>query len=115
MSGERQEYELGADVTQAAQQKARRQTAVLSVRLPVSDISAIESASETCGKTTAQIVREALTAYLQTMHLRMNQPSITISWSNEGPTTSTGLPRPSNRAARTETRNWDPGREALPA
>ncbi|MFN8633633.1 MAG: hypothetical protein U0893_07250 [Chloroflexota bacterium] len=106
MSDERDDYELGTDVTRQARPKERRSTAVLSVRLPIADIVALENASETSGKTTAQLVREAISAYLPAVGLYMNQPSITISWGAGGQTFSTGPMRSSNRATQSETRPW---------
>jgi len=113
MTIDHESYELGADVTNQAKPRERRNTAVLSVRLPTPDIIALESASEACGKTTAQVVREAIAAYLPTLGFIMNQPSITITW-GEGQTVSTGPDRSPNRASQSDSRRW-PEKVATPA
>jgi predicted DNA-binding protein len=112
MNHDHDEYQLGADVTSQARSKERRNTGVLSVRLPTSDIVAIETASEACGKTTAQVVREAIAAYLPTLGFILNQPSITITW-GEGQSISTGPARSPNRASQSDSRRWSP--DTVPA
>lgn len=106
MNTDHDDFELGESVTRQAKGKERRQTAVLSVRLPLSEISALERVSEACGKASSQIIREALSAYLGTIGVHGNQPSITIAWGNGGASFSTGPARSSNRATRSETWDW---------
>lgn len=106
------DYELGTDVTQQVKAKGRRDTTVLSVRLPTAEISALETASAMCGRSTAQIVRDAIAAYLPTIG---RQVGITVSWGNDGATISTGQSRSLNRATQSETRPWERHIEGVPA
>ena len=83
---EQEEYVLGEDVTAQAAAKASKGTAVLSVRLPIEDLATLESLSRVTGRTTSQLVREALTSYLQT---RL-QPNFVFTMSRRTETFSSG-------------------------
>ena len=87
MSTENEEFVLGEDVTALAGPKSRGGTAVLSIRLPLEEVSEIESISRATGKTVSHVIREAIKTWLH--FTAYTQPTVTISF-KEGSTTSTG-------------------------
>ena len=68
MNMQNQEYELGKDVTNSARSKTARDTAVVSVRLPVEDVARLERLCHQTGKSMSQIVREAIHGYHAQIH-----------------------------------------------
>ena len=88
------EYELGRDVTPLAAGGRKKDTAVVSVRLPVSDIARLEGIGRENGKTVSQIVRDAVAAY------RVHRPTMVVAV--DGVKVSTGHPQSISRNARCE-------------
>lgn len=70
MSEESENYILGDRVTEVAKD-GQRETAVLSVRLSLEEMAALESRAVQMGKTVSQVAREALRQWLAT-------PQVTI-------------------------------------
>jgi hypothetical protein len=81
------EFVLGEDVTEAARPRGRKESAVLSVRLPIEEIAEVEALSRAANKSMSQLVREALQAYRAL--IERSQPTITVSVYG-GATFSTG-------------------------
>ena len=63
MARRTEEYELGGDVTRLAKSSTKRETGVISVRLPISDIARLEEVGRESGKTVSQVIRDAIAAY----------------------------------------------------
>ena len=64
MKGRDEDYELGRDVTHLALAGGtKRDMAVLSVRLPASEIARLERIGRESGKTLSQVVRDAVASY----------------------------------------------------
>jgi hypothetical protein len=94
------EFVLGEDVTEAARPRARKESAVLSVRLSAAEIAELEALADAANKSLSQIVREALHAY---RHLVAGtQPTITVSVEGWG-TFSTGYRDQSSYGVEAET------------
>ena len=93
-------FELGENVTSRAKSKSQRGTAVLSVRLPVSELTELEIFANASGKIPSQIAREAIREFLQSP--RYAQPTVTISLEG-GMSMSTGAAQVVARAASAET------------
>ena len=71
-----EDYELGRDVTHLAKSSTKRETGVISVRLPMTDIARLEGIGRESGKTISQVIRDAIVAY------RVKHPVIEIGlWS----------------------------------
>lgn len=84
---ERNDYILGQDVTDIAKSNTPKDSAVVSVRLPVSEVARLERISNSTGKSMSQIVREAVAAY--EVIDSYTHPKITIA-DVQGYTLSTG-------------------------
>ena len=70
-------YELGRDVTRLALAGGTRgNSAVLSVRLPASEIARLEKIGQESGKTLSQVVRDAVSVY------RVQKPTAAIVLGN---------------------------------
>ena len=71
-----EEYELGRNVTHLAQAGSRKETAVLSIRVPSTEIARLERMGRETGKSVSQIVRDAIASY------SVRSPSLIIGhWS----------------------------------
>lgn len=99
MSAKQEEYALGDDVTSSVAAKPRTGTVVLSVRVRVEELAAIEAASRATGKSLSQLVRDAVSTYLHFQ--RTGGHVVTIS--DRSRTTSTGQPGPLGKGTRYET------------
>ncbi len=89
MSDEKENFELGEEVTSLAKSKMQKGTVVLSVRLPVDEFSALERVARFSGRIPSQIAREAIHGYLYSPH--NTQTTVTISFEG-GATMVTGSP-----------------------
>ena len=81
MINEHDEYVLGQDVTSVAESKSRVASAVLSVRLPVEELAAIEAVARRTGKNLSQVVREAVRNCVHTIEndRLASRPTVTVS------------------------------------
>ena len=103
-ANENEEFALGEDVTALARSRSRGGTAVVAVRLSLSELSEIESICQATGKTMSQVIREALRNWL---HFdAASQPTVTISIKG-GSTTTTGASRQQGQAVVVEAENLD--------
>ncbi len=93
---EESEYALGANVTKLASAPEKKDTGVLSVRLPVEDIAAVESVADRTGRTLSQVVRDAVVWYV---HSGVWGSPTTISISSPGGTFTTGSPGQYSKAS----------------
>ena len=76
MARKTEKYELGRDVTHLARSNTKRETGVISVRLPMPDIARLEEVGRESGKTVSQVIRDAIAAY------RVKQPVFVLGlWS----------------------------------
>jgi predicted DNA-binding protein len=85
------EYELGAEVTERAAARGGKNSAVLSVRLHVEDLHRLETASAVTGRSVAQIVREAISAYVA--YVNSSAVHVTVSWHSGDVTIGSGAER----------------------
>ena len=58
-----EEFELGRNVTNLAKARGKKVTAVISVRLDMTDVGRLEELAGDSGKTVSQVVRDAIAAY----------------------------------------------------
>ncbi len=106
-ANENEEFALGENVTALAKSKSRGGSAVVAVRLSLSEFSEIESISRATGRSVSQVVREALRNWL---HFdASSQPTVTISIKG-GLTTTTGASRQQGQAVVVQTENLEPVR-----
>ena len=111
MKNRSQEFELGADVTGAAAAKVKKQTAVLSVRLTVDELSRLEAGSRMTGKAVSQLLREALKGYL----LFIGQESVNVTVSRHDMDTTVSAGGESYVARGSESKTLSPETETVAA
>lgn len=99
MSLEHEDFVLGEEVTDAARARARRGTAVVSVRVSSVELAQLEAISRTTKRSISQVVRDAVMRYI---HVSEHRPSVTISVFEQS-TISTGGSGQVSKAAFAET------------
>lgn len=77
MSDKQKDFVLGSDITPQAAARSRKETVVVSVRLPSDEFARVERTSRLQGRTVSQIAREAINAYVDAQ--ARNQACIKVS------------------------------------